>query len=61
MMSAHHLKQHGAGAPGTGGGAGGLNTVKNNDHKIKFSGVSIGISNAGGQQLDSQRSAKQFI
>lgn len=50
MMSAHHIKST---------GAGGLNTAKNNDHKIKFSAVSLATSNGG--NLDSQRSAKQFI
>lgn len=49
-MSAHNLKQ---------AGVGGLNTAKNNDHKIKFSAISIANSNGG--NLDSQRSAKQFI
>lgn len=46
MMGGNHIKS-----------AGGLNTAKNHDHKIKFSAVSL-VSN--GANLDSQRSGIHF-
>lgn len=46
MMSGHHIKS-----------AGGLNTAKNHDHKIKFSAVSLAPS---GGNLDSQRGGIHF-